>query len=700
MTCIGAKHKITVLASLLVLFLLIPVSQTSAGSTASLINLTYRAGQIKINCIASDQRDQALSVKLVRDGKPVSNEHIHFIIVDCPGKAREVSLTRSTVSTDQSGVATTSLTLGKHVGLYKVAAFCQETAESPVIFEISVLHKFWLVFIVLSLLGGLAIFLFGMFFMSDNLQRMGAKKLRKFLAKYTSNRVYGVLVGTLVTAVIQSSSATTIMVVGLINSGLMNLVQSIGVILGANIGTTITAQIVAFKLTDYAVIFVALGFFIRAISKKKRNIATGNMIIGFGLLFLGLKIMTDVTKPLRTYQPFIDLMVNLENPLIGVLVGALFTGIIRSSSAATGVYIALAFQGLLTLESSIPLILGANIGTSTNALIASLGANRESKRAALIHIIFNMSKVVVFLPLIGIYRDLIYTISPHPVGVSVLTTAEQIARYAPRQIANAHSIAKIIAVIAWLPFTPYLGKLATWLIPVREDEKHIAPKYLDEKLLKYPEMALELAKKEILRMSEYVEQLLDNVITIFETHNIDLLNQTIKDDQKVDVLYKAVKPYIAKLIQEELGDEQSLVEAELMIVAEELENFGDVISKSLLPSTFSKMIEYKLTFSSLDTEHIIDFFSKNKLYLHKAMEAFKNDDFDLAEKIIKEADNIDVYYKALHIAHLQKYSAGVEETIRTSTIYMSILAGFKQLFSLIVQIAQAVVELGGERKQL
>jgi len=671
----------------------------NAQISPSLINQTYKAGQSKIDVIAGDRLDQTLSVQLVLDGKPVSDKEVYFSILESPRKDKEIKLAQLIVTTDSSGLASTSLPVGQYVGTYKIFAFVPESGNSPLVFEINVLNKFWLGFIALSLLGGLAMFLFGMLFMSDNLQKMGAKKLKEVLAKYTSNRVSGVLVGALVTAVIQSSSATTVMVVGLINSGLMNLVQAIGVILGANIGTTITAQIVAFKLTDYALIFIAIGFLIRVSSRRKRTIATGNMMIGFGLLFLGLKIMTDVTKPLRTYQPFIELMVNLNNPLIGVLVGALFTGIIRSSSAATGVYIALAFQGLLTLENAIPLILGANIGTSTNAVIASLGANRESKRAALVHVFFNMSKVAVFLPLIGVYRDLIYAISPHPAGLSSLATAEQIAIYAPRQIANAHSIAKIIAVIAWLPFTPYLAKVSKWLIPVRKDEKHIKPKYLDETLLKYPEMALVVAKKEVGRMTYYAQRLLDKVIGVFETRDPKLLEQAIKEDQIIDVLYKAVKPYIAKIIQEELGSEQSLVEAELMIIAEELENFGDVISKSLLPSTFTKMIEYDLTFSELDIAHITDFHGKIKTNLTRASEAFINNDFELARSVVEDAKKIDVYCTALHIAHLQKYSSGDKKTIATSTNYLSILADFKQLFSLSTQVAKAVVELGGEEQE-
>jgi len=676
-------------ALLLTFFFCFPAT---AENLPILTNLTYTAGQQRLNLIADQQLRQELTVKLERQGEPLAGEKVYFSLVTSPPHTDEAAVIQTTVLTGVDGIARTPFTPGTMTGEYRVAAFVPEARCSPVVFTISVSSQYWLIFIGFSLLGGLAVFLFGMFYMSDNLQQMGGGKLEGILAKCTSNRIYGVLVGTLITAIIQSSSATTVMAVGLINSGMMSFVQAIGIILGANIGTTITAQIVAFKLTDYALLFIALGFFFKVLAKQRRKKLFGNIFLGFGFLFFGIKIMTDATLPLRTYQPFIDLLIDLENPFIGVLVGAAFTAIIRSSSAATGVYIALAFQGLLTLESAIPLILGANIGTSTNAVLASLGANREAKRAALAHVLFNMSKVAVFLPLLSYYRDLVYMISPHPSGIDVLTTAEQIAMYAPRQIANGHSLAKIIAVIVWLPFTPFLAKLCMWIFPTQENEKQVQPKYLDENLLKYPSMALAVTRREVLRMADYVRDLFDQVLVVFENRDERLLRELIEEDKKIDILYQAIRPYLSKIGQGELGEEQSRVEMEIVLVAEMLENFGDIISKSLLPSTFAKIFEHDLEFSVLDKEHILDFHRRNRENLANAMGAFANNDLVLAGEVLDAGEEIEMYYKALNLAHLQKYRAGVEKTIRASTLYSSILANFKQLHFLSTQIAQAVIE--------
>ncbi len=490
---------------------------------------------------------------------------------------------------------------------------------------------------------------------------------------------------------IQSSSATTVIVVSLINSGLMQFAQSIGVILGANIGTTITAQIVAFKLTDYALAFILIGFLIKFISSARKKKLIGDAIIGFGLLFFGMKIMSDVTAPLRTYQPFIDLLLNLENPVVGVIAGGVFTAIIRSSSAATGVYIALSFQGLMPLEAAIPLIFGANIGTSTNALLASIGASRAAKRAALAHVIFNMAKVCAFLPFISWYRDLIFKISPHPAGTEFLVGFDQIARYGPRMIANAHTAAKVIAVAIALPFTPALAKLCTLILPVTDNEKTVRPKYLSDELLKYPRRALEVTKKEVLRMGDYARGMVEMIMKVLKEKRPELLDDLATTDENVDILYKEIRPYLSRIGQEELDQEEAIQETEIVIVAEELENIGDVISKSMI-SSLTKCVEDKLWFSEDDWEHVKDFHSRIEKSLQDSLIAFEKNDVELARRVAAKSREMAVYYKALHIAHLQKHHCGVDETIQMSSLYMNLLAEFRQLFSLTVNIARSVID--------
>ena len=349
----------------------------------------------------------------------------------------------------------------------------------------------------------------------------------------------------------------------------------------------------------------------------------------------------------------------------------------------------------MPLDAAIPLIFGANIGTSTNALLASIGTSRAAKRAALAHVIFNMAKVCVFLPFIPWYRDFIFQISPHPAGATALTTFDQVAQYGPRMIANAHTIAKVIAVAITLPFTPYLAKLCMLILPVTEKEKAFKPKYLSEDLLKFPKGALTVTKKEVLRMGDYTLRMVDRIRDVLKERKPESLDDIALKDENIDILYKEIRPYLSRIAQEELDREESLRETEIVLVAEELENIGDVISKSLI-SSLSKYVDYKLRFSEEDWEHIIDFQGKVKKTLVSALEAFQNDDFEQAQQIAASNQEMAIYYKALNIAHLQKHHSGVAQTIQMSSLYMNILADFRQLYSLTVNIADAVIDFKKE----
>ncbi len=264
----------------------------------------------------------------------------------------------------------------------------------------------------MTLFGGLALFLFGMEQMADNLRAVAGEKMKLILAKLTSNRFMGAITGAFVTAVFQSSSVTTVLVVGFISAGLLSLAQSIGVIMGANIGTTITAQIVAFKVTKAALLMIAMGFGMLFFSRQERTRQYGGMLMGLGMVFFGMSVMSDAMKPLRSFQPFLDLMMQMENPLIGILIAAIFTGLVQSSSATTGIVIVMASEGFITLPAGIALAFGANIGTCITAMLASIGKPREAVRAAGVHILFNILGVVVWIAFSPLLADLIVWISP------------------------------------------------------------------------------------------------------------------------------------------------------------------------------------------------------------------------------------------------------------------------------------------------
>ncbi|MBC8175629.1 MAG: Na/Pi cotransporter family protein, partial [Candidatus Marinimicrobia bacterium] len=319
-------------------------------------------------------------------------------------------------------------------------------------------------FLLMGLFGGLSLFLYGMAKMSDGMKKAAGDRMRNILAALTRNRVIALTVGAFVTMVIQSSSATTVMLVSFVQAELMSYAQALGVIMGANIGTTITAQLVAFKLTDYSLAMITVGFIMTMFSKKETYKYFGEAILGFGILFFGMKLMSDSMKPLRSYQPFIDLMKGLENPFFGLLIGAGFTALIQSSSAFTGIIIVLAQQGLLTLEAGIPLIFGANIGTCITAGLASIGTIRGAKRVAIAHVLFNIGGVLVFIWFIPYLADIVRWMSPVAEG----TGAVKLAMETPRQIANAHTIFNITVGLVFLPFTTILTHYVYKILPDKD----------------------------------------------------------------------------------------------------------------------------------------------------------------------------------------------------------------------------------------
>ncbi len=375
-----------------------------------------------------------------------------------------------------------------------------------------------------GLFGGLAMFLFGMDIMTRALKAAAGSYMRNILAKLTANRFVGVGTGAFVTSVIQSSSVTTVLLVGFISAGLLSMAQSVPVIMGANIGTTITAQILAFKVTKLALPMVAVGFLVSLISRRENWRQYGLMLLGLGLVFYGMTVMSGAMKPLRSYQPFIEFMVTLENPLFAAFVGAAFTAIIQSSSATTGILIVMAGQGLLSIEAAIALALGANVGTCVTAGLAAIGKPREAVRAAVVHTLFNVAGVLLWIAFVPQLAELARMISP---AAEHLTGLERQAVEAPRQIANVHTFFNIVNAFVFIGFTTQIARFVEWLIPDRpiSPEDEVAkPKYLDESVLEFPETMVVAANREILH-------LYDNALEII-AHGMSLHRHRIQSSSE------------------------------------------------------------------------------------------------------------------------------------------------------------------------
>ena len=487
----------------------------------------------------------------------------------------------------------------------------------------------------IQLAGGLALFLFGMDQMGESLKIVAGDKMRQILGKLTTNRVMGLVTGAVVTSIIQSSSVTTVMLVGFVTANLMSLSQAIGVILGADIGTTITAQIVAFPIKKYALLLVAAGFLMTFTSKKEDIRQYGALIMGLGMIFFGMAVMSGAMKPLRSYQPFIDLMQNVSNPLIGILVSTAFTALVQSSSATMGIVIVLASQGLISLEGGIALALGANIGTCATAGLAALGKPREAVRVAVAHVTFKIVGVLLIVWFIPPFADLVRGVSP---ASEHLTGMDRLAADTPRQVANAHTLFNVGIAFLVLPFAGVFARFCEWVVPDRPlteaeelDARH-EPKYLDDVLLDTPALALDRAQLEIGRLGDRVSDMYEEFLEPTFAHDTARLEEIAEMDADVDVLHAHIVAYLAKISAGELSHNESDALLRLIQAANQIEHIGDLIEVNLV-GLGRKLAEDGVTISSGTGDIIREYHRKVGDALRGSTEAMREADRKLARQV-------------------------------------------------------------------
>jgi len=435
--------------------------------------------------------------------------------------------------------------------------------------------------LVVGLIGGLALFLFGMRQMTEALKTVAGEGMKTLLARLTANRFTGAFAGALITAIIQSSSVTTVLVVGFVSAGLMGLSQSIGVIIGANIGTTITAQIIAFKITKYALLFIGVGFFLELGGRREKLRQCGVMIMGLGLIFFGMGLMSQATSPLRTHEGFIQWMQGMQNPGLAIAVSALFTALVQSSSATTGLIIVLAGGGLISLEAGIALVMGANVGTCVTAMLSAIGKPREAARVAIAHVAFNVLGVCIFVWLIPQLAGWARLFSP---GFPELDGVERLAAETPRQIANAHTLFNVGNALVFIWFTGPLAALAKRLVPDAPvgSEAKIGPLYLDDYYLETPAVALDRVRLEQARMAEFVREMLDEIMPAIYEASPSKLAQVNESDEAVDALHAAIVRFLGILSQGALVSPHTEALSDGIAIANYLENIGDVIETDMV----------------------------------------------------------------------------------------------------------------------
>jgi phosphate:Na+ symporter len=541
----------------------------------------------------------------------------------------------------------------------------------------------------MTLFGGLALFLFGMEQMADALKAVAGERMKIILAKLTTNRFMGAATGAFVTAIIQSSSVTTVLVVGFITAGLMSMAQSIGVIMGANIGTTITAQIVAFKVTKAALLMVAVGFGMLFFSQQEKIKQYGGMLMGLGLVFFGMSVMSEAMSPLRSYQPFLDLMATMENPLIGILVAAVFTGLIQSSSATTGIVIVMATQGFITLQAGIALAFGANIGTCVTAMLAAIGKPREAVRAAVVHVLFNVFGVLLWIGFIPQLAEFVAWLSPAYPGLS---GSERLAAEAPRQIANAHTIFNIANTVIFIGFTTQFARLVETLVPDKPVEEKLiaAPKYLDEELLETPSLALDRARLEIGHMGDRVKEMLKDIMNAIVNGDRMLLKKIARIDDEVDILHGHTVTYLGRISQKTLTEQQTDLLVKLMGAANDLENMGDIIETDLV-HLGNEGIDTKVEISSETRAVLARLHEIVSTTAELAIDAIMENDEQAAQEVIGMKADIGRLMHSAAMHESKRLVAEEPNRLAAYTLEIDIIEKLKRIYYFSKRMAKAVM---------
>jgi phosphate:Na+ symporter len=538
-----------------------------------------------------------------------------------------------------------------------------------------------------SLFGGLAVFIYSMSLMGDGLQKAAGEKMRRILEVLTSNPVMGILVGTLVTMIIQSSSATTVMVVGFVSANLMTLPQAIGVIMGANIGTTVTAQIVAFNLGEYAYLITAVGFILFFFFNKKIIKYVGQIIFAFGLLFIGLNVMSDAMKPLAQSAMFEDIIHRVsDTPILGLFVGTLVTLIVQSSSATIAVLLNLAQepdangQALISLQGALPILFGSNIGTTITAILASIGARVNAKRAAMAHTVFNAVGSVLFMLILPYFAKFVVFISPKGTETEVIA----------RQIANAHTSFNIVNTILWAPFVLILAKVVTFLVRGEEETIENRVMYLDYKILNNAAVAMDLATKELTRMAELARKMMSNAKKAFIHSNVEAAKKVHEIESIVDMLQTEIIKYLSTMLsQSSLTDRQSIRLAGLMHTANDIERMGDHC-KNVAELAMEK-IEKDLPFSKEAISDLTNAFNKLNEMVDHSIQSLSQGNTELAKKVLAEESEIDKLESDLRDRHMKRLDSGLCNP--TSTImFIELIHNIERIGDHCNNIAEAVLD--------
>lgn len=529
--------------------------------------------------------------------------------------------------------------------------------------------------IIIGLAGGIGLFIFGMQMCSEGLQKTAAHKLKQLVKTLTNNPIMGVTVGAITTFALQSSSATSALVVGFIGAGMMSLSQALNVLLGSAIGSSLTAQIIAFKITELALLLIFVGANFYLFAKRSRQRSLGQSVLGLGLIFYGMFVMSAAVAPIREYPLVLETLTNLENhPYMAFLVAILISAIVQSSAAFLAIYMTLAAQHLIGPMAMIPFVLGSHLGGTVTGVLSSLGVpGRESKRAAVANFFFKLTNGLVFLPF---YRPL--------TELAQCSTGDL-----SRQIANAHTFFSFAMVLGFLPFTVKISDVMGKWIPDKQKGLDEAV-FLDESFMNLPDIAVDQAHCQTVEMGRLVEtEMLNRVIPAVHYGNDELLDRINEVELAIDSLYKKISKYITGLGKNKLQDELMQKSVEILYVANDLEHIGDIMIN--VAKNVRKIQTEGLRFSEEGIEEIEEMFSKVVLNFNSAMKAFETGDRELATVVIKEHPKVLRLEKTLRYSHFDRMQCGNQKTFTTSSVHLDLIESLLRIDSHAVNIAQVVL---------
>ncbi|MGE3993433.1 Na/Pi cotransporter family protein [Pseudorhodoplanes sp.] len=549
-----------------------------------------------------------------------------------------------------------------------------------------------LVYMLGMLASGLALFLFGLQLLTGALKAIAGARLQTVLGGLTANRFRGLLAGAGITALLNSSTITTVLMVGFVSAGLMTLGQTVPMIMGANIGSTFTAQIIAFDVSALTPFMLAGGFMFYAFAGKDLLRQLGAVVLGLGLLFLGIQFMGDATRPLRTFQPFIDAMQNMKNPLLGILVGAIFTAVVQSSAATLGIIIALASQGLMPLEAGIAMILGTNIGTCGTALLAAIGKSAEALQVGVVHLLFNVFGVLMLVFIIPQYADFIRYISP---SAPELEGVARLAAETPRQVANAHTMFSVVSTLILIWFAGPIAKLAQLIAPAAppDDTKRAGdPIYLDDTFLVVPSMAQQRVQMELTRLGKQVLDIVRKGAPVAVGGTIEDIADLLEQNQEADRLATAIFLYIGRLSRTEHSENQGRQLIDLTQVVSGLDGIRDVVTTNLTSLSQQRLTE-GIDLARLRDENTVRFGDTVIGNLEQAMETIGQPEAEKSAQVVAAKSEIEALAVAARNSILERLKLDDKSDVLSFRLASDIIAQFREVAHFTRMIARTTQNL-------